>query len=260
MKLRVRIHVRGRPGLVIDRPHGSGDVVFVHFLEPALLSRDGRLAAPAGSCVVYGPSSPTYAASETTIYNSFVHISTDLADDVLAAHPVPLDEPVTPRSTEFVLPLLSRLQREWVQRETHWKSAVRLCVADLFLHLSRGLTEATTSAATPHAARLREVRLTVHRSPADRWTVPRMAALAHLKESQFSVLYRRLFGVTPAEDLIQVRLDLAKYYLAHYELAVAEVAELSGFTDVSYFSRCFHRRVGCPPSRYRQGAPGAGPP
>ncbi|MGH3750904.1 MAG: helix-turn-helix transcriptional regulator, partial [Micromonosporaceae bacterium] len=189
----------------------------------------------------------------------FAHLSTDLTGDVLTAHPVPLEQPFTPRGTEFVLPLLSRMQRERAQRQTHWQSAVRLCVVDLFLRLSRGVAEASVSAATPHADKLREVRLTVHRSPAERWTVPRMAALAHLKESQFAVLYRRLFGVTPAEDLIQVRLDLARYYLAHYELPVAEVAELSGFTDASYFSRCFHRRVGCPPSRFRQGAAGAEP-
>ncbi len=84
-----------------------------------------------------------------------------------------------------------------------------------------------------------------------RWTVTAMADLAGLKESRFTVLYKHLFGCTPMHDLIAVRIELAKYYLSNDALSIADVAELSGFFDVYYFSRCFRRYVGCPPSHFR---------
>ena len=54
------------------------------------------------------------------------------------------------------------------------------------------------------------------------------------------------------DDLIRVRIELAKFYLANYSLPVAEVAERCGFFNVYYFSRCFRRHVGCPPSRFHR--------
>lgn len=248
MDLRVGINVRGHRGLVVDRPHGAGEFVFVQLLDVAILGRAGTRRVEPGTCIVFGPETPTYIAGADTIYNNFLHFSLDLGEEPMRRYGVPLDQPFVPQSTDFVLPLLSRLQREWVQRDRHWEDAIRLCVTDLLLCLARGVAEHAAPAMSRHANRLRKVRLAVHRAPTEPWTVASMAALAHLKETQFSVLYKRLFGRSPIDDLIQVRVELAKYYLANYELSVGEIAHMCGFADPAYFSRRFRRDAGVPPS------------
>jgi AraC-like DNA-binding protein len=247
----VGIQQRGRPGMVVHRPRGSGDYVFVRFLEPALLSLDGRQRAEAGEVIVWGPDSPSYIeAGPEGIYNDYVHLPPALVGEALSRFPLPLARPFALRDAYFWTPLLTRIEREWMSRPPLWEEALGLCAAELALHLTRQATGATHPSQGRHDAVLREVRLRVHRSPREPWTVARMAALAGLRESRFTVLYRDLFGCPPMEDLIRARIELAQYYLMNHNLSVAAVAELTGFGNVYYFSRCFRKHVGCPPSRY----------
>jgi uncharacterized protein (AIM24 family) len=47
--------VRGSSGMVVDRPQGSGDYVFVHFLEPVSLQPGGPLFSKPNMCILYSP-------------------------------------------------------------------------------------------------------------------------------------------------------------------------------------------------------------
>ncbi len=75
-----------------------------------------------------------------------------------------------------------------------------------------------------------------------------------LSPAYFSRLFKRVTGVTFQDYLIQLRLSRAQQLLLEGRLQVAEVASESGFRDPYYFSRLFHRRVGCCPSEYQRGS------
>ncbi len=76
--------------------------------------------------------------------------------------------------------------------------------------------------------------------------------LAGLKESRVTVLNKQLFGCTPMDDLLAVRLELAKYYLSNGGVEHHRCCTVSDLCDVFYVSRCFRCCVGCPPSRFQQ--------
>lgn len=251
MDIRVGLSVRGSPGLVINRPQGPGDYAFVRFLGPAAIGEREQLVF-AGDCFLWSPRTPMHICGRTTIFNDYVHISTDVAEAALSRFRVPTDALLHPVSVGFVRPLLARVQREWVRRDAHWERAVEMGVEELMLHLSRETNGRSLGHVSPHDDRLRDIRLQVHRAPADNWTVTRMAGLAYLKESQFTALYRRLFGQPPMADVVQVRLELACYYLAQLDIPITEVGQLSGFGDPTYFSRAFRSRHGCSPRTYRR--------
>lgn len=68
---------------------------------------------------------------------------------------------------------------------------------------------------------------------------------------------RRIFkektGMTPAEYLTDIRIKNAQRLLRHKELSnntVTEISELSGYSDVSYFSRIFKKKIGVSPTEY----------
>jgi AraC-like DNA-binding protein len=59
-----------------------------------------------------------------------------------------------------------------------------------------------------------------------------------------------------AERLLELRLQKARETLSdrrHDQMKISEIALVCGFSDISYFNRCFRRRFGCSPTQYRGG-------
>ena len=82
------------------------------------------------------------------------------------------------------------------------------------------------------------------REPLYNRDLARMAGLCGTK-------FRRCQGVTPAQYIAQVRVREAGQLLAHSDLSVDQIAEMSGFPNRSYFSRVFKRVTGESPAGFR---------
>ena len=85
-----------------------------------------------------------------------------------------------------------------------------------------------------------------------------LARAASLGRSRFVQRFRRATGVSPMRYLEALRMEEARRLLEE-DLAVARIAQLSGFEDPLYFSRRFRALHGVPPSAYRAVARGARP-
>ena len=89
-----------------------------------------------------------------------------------------------------------------------------------------------------------------------RITIGQLARLADLSASQLQREFRRLFGITPGEYLLETRLLMARRRLEATTDPIGRIARDCGFYDQSHFTRAFKRRVGVPPLAYRkQGRP-----
>lgn len=60
-------------------------------------------------------------------------------------------------------------------------------------------------------------------------------------------------GSTFTERVLELRLQKARAMVSHPRLhaRISDIALECGFNDISYFNRCFRRRFGAPPTRYR---------
>lgn len=67
---------------------------------------------------------------------------------------------------------------------------------------------------------------------------------------RFSRSFKSAFGISFKEYLLRVRIKEACRLLEKPDIAVNEVAYLSGFNDASYFTRVFKRFAGVAPSAY----------
>ncbi len=65
-------------------------------------------------------------------------------------------------------------------------------------------------------------------------------------------IFKSAYGLTPGAYVLEYRLNIAKNLLEHTTLSISEIAEQSGFSDITYFSRIFKNKLGITPSRYRQ--------
>jgi AraC-like DNA-binding protein len=93
-----------------------------------------------------------------------------------------------------------------------------------------------------------EVAQVIRQDPGRPWSVKEMAARAALSRAQFTRRFVAELGMSPAQYLIQARIDRAHELLTETGMTVTQTANALGYTDVPYFSRQYKQRTGHPPS------------
>lgn len=110
-------------------------------------------------------------------------------------------------------------------------------------------------AAVPFAAdTLKRVLLYMEQNCAQPLTVEDLAAVSGYSKYHFSRFFTAAAGCSCMRYLQRVRLRRARRLLLHTDLSVAEVAQRSGFGEVSYFIRVFRQDAGLTPLRFRRQA------
>ena len=79
-----------------------------------------------------------------------------------------------------------------------------------------------------------------------------IARHAGLSERQLQRLFRRAFGLTMQQFIIQSRIQAAIHALTHSEQSIAEIAVTFGFSDQSAFTNKLRDVTGLPPRLYRE--------
>lgn len=91
----------------------------------------------------------------------------------------------------------------------------------------------------------------MHEHHAEALRITELARVAGLSRSQFNRQFRKLFGVTPREYLLRVRVHAACHLLEETDRKATAIAQETGFFDHSHFSRTFSRIMGSSPRAYR---------
>ncbi len=86
---------------------------------------------------------------------------------------------------------------------------------------------------------------------ADTISMSGMAALAGLSSTHFNRRFQQLLRLTPTAYLRTVRIQAARHLLSTTSQALSQIAQETGFTDQSHFTRCFRETTGLTPGDYR---------
>jgi AraC-like DNA-binding protein len=84
--------------------------------------------------------------------------------------------------------------------------------------------------------------------------LPRLARLAGMSERSLRRHFESAVGRSPAEHLLDIRLEEARRRLEESDDSVTAVSLACGFSDPNYFARQFRRRHGRSPRRWRLAA------
>lgn len=79
-----------------------------------------------------------------------------------------------------------------------------------------------------------------------------IAKSAHLSPYHFLRAFKKTYGQTPNEFLIQLRLTDAKHKLITESMSISDVCNHIGYASLGSFSALFLRQVGISPSHYRR--------
>lgn len=137
------------------------------------------------------------------------------------------------------------LYRYWVHFSGLWEK-----VRDGYLH---GIVaEVLRLMERPEYELVTQIRHYIFEHMNEPLTLAKLARQANLGRSRFAYLYRQLSGVTPMNDVRQIRLEEAKRLLLCTDTPRKIVAERVGFSCPSSFSNAMRKHRGLTPSQLRK--------
>ena len=83
-------------------------------------------------------------------------------------------------------------------------------------------------------------------------TLGELAAILPMSDGQFSRVFKQTMKLSPIQYLMRYRILQSCKLLQDTEKKIGEIANLSGFNNISYFNRVFLNTIGCTPKEYRE--------
>jgi transcriptional regulator GlxA family with amidase domain len=128
----------------------------------------------------------------------------------------------------------------------------------LFLRRPGGQPQLSVSLASQASemASIRELQIWIAEHLEARLSVEDLADRMAMSVRNLERVFTREVGTTPAQYVLQVRVEAARRALERSERGLKQVASSSGFGSVDVMRRAFVRLLGITPSRYREVASG----
>jgi AraC-like DNA-binding protein len=82
--------------------------------------------------------------------------------------------------------------------------------------------------------------------------ISKLAALANMSRSHYSMVFRRVIGYSPSSYLNYLRMQCAVQWLSTTDCSIKKISVELGFSDQCYFSRAFRKMHNHSPSKHRQ--------
>ncbi|MCL6602831.1 MAG: AraC family transcriptional regulator [Paenibacillus sp.] len=243
-----------KDGITIDRPAGAGNYAFVSFRTKAELILDGKLlTAEKNSYILFRPTTPhLYREVETPFINDWFHCDGNEIQEFLTRLKLPLDTLVKATDPLFIAGCIRELQSINRLGGPLRDQIIDFDIRSLFMKLSN-LMEITDlpEKTSRHFRQFSELRSELYSSPQIHMTVEKIASRVNLSKSYFQHIYKELFGCSVVTDMINSRLEYAKYLLENSSLSVSAISRMCGYENDTHFMRQFKRFVGITPSHFR---------
>lgn len=100
---------------------------------------------------------------------------------------------------------------------------------------------------------IRKVKQIIKENLGQSITLGFLAECVNLNPQYLSSLFKEATGENLFTYVARKRIEKAKELLAHSELKIYEISEISGYADTKYFSYVFKKMMGITPGEYRHG-------
>ena len=90
----------------------------------------------------------------------------------------------------------------------------------------------------------------IHEYPNPLLSIEEIADAVSKNYNYLCVLFKKTMGVTINDYIMNVRMKKAMELISEGGHNVSEIAENTGFSNISYFTKCFKKKFGYPPSRF----------
>ena len=155
---------------------------------------------------------------------------------------------------ETVSACLRMMTREIREHEAGCAQICRDLLDVILLRLARR-EDFARSAAPAGSASSREceqVRRYIDNHFKENLTLDQLAGLVHVSKYYLSHAFQRAFSTSPISYLISRRIQESRFLLTETDHTLSQIAQILGFSSLSYFSQSFRRLEGVSPMEYRR--------
>jgi AraC-like DNA-binding protein len=236
---------------IIYRPNGSISYLLLLILAPMNFEINGEtIPVKAGACILYTPGFPQRYQAVNEFYNSYIHFFTE--SEMEPQFGLPLNTIFYPEGMDEINWFIKNIHKEHITKAMHYEKLIDTLLWQILIHLDRNIRKSMQEVLenTSLYSEFQSLRLQMLTYCEEDWTIERLCQAVNLEKSQVYAYYHKFFHTTPKAELINARIDKAKYLLMNEALQISQVARMSGFNDIYHFSRCFKKVCGCSPSSF----------
>lgn len=234
---------------IFDIPEGHDCWLLVITQTPAQFWVDGKLREyPPHCAVLYQPYQKIYyrACAEQYI-NDWIRFETD--EPYVTETSLPFGVPFSLDDPEYCHKLFQLLVVENSFNKDYRVSSINGLLSILFNKLLESYSQEEI---TPQHYNLLKLRAAIHNTPSHPWTISEMAESLGISSGYLQFIYKKSFGLSCMDDVINNRIRLAKEYLIHSTYAVTEIADRCGYHNVEHFCRQFKQLTGFSPKGFHK--------
>ena len=185
---------------------------------------------------------------ETKRYDVLRHERGECIDVCFSA-----DRPLSPQAfvidvahNEKLGALFKKLFSTWVSKKNGYYFESMSLLYRIFAEMQRDNT-----VSKKHLEKIAHAMEIIHNNfLSTELSIGMLAASCNMGESYFQKLFKEIHGISPKRYIIQLKINHACDLLRSGRYTVTMVAELSGFSDIYFFSRQFKAYMGVTPMQF----------
>lgn len=247
-------HIRNKDEDLIYRPTGTASHLLLLLLSPMNVEfPDGTIEkVRPGACLLYPAGCYQRYWAEKEFHNSYVHFFCEALE--LEKYELIQNQVFYPANVEEIHWIIKKLYQEFLNKLPGSTEMMEHYMHQLMILLSREQKHQLMPMDSNHDLyqQFLALRGQMLSNCSYSWKIQEICSKLNVSRSQLYKYYDDFFHGSPKEELIQARLQKAKYLLTNEAASIQQVAFESGFHNINHFNRLFHRECGCTPGEYRK--------
>jgi len=233
------------------RPGGNQDYLFLHFHDDFDIELPGNaLRNIRNKWIILTPGTPhTYGNGIKNWCHSWMHFSGSFVEMLLDQYPLPVNVLQNANTFPFFESLLLNLHEEIYFHDYPLLKILKNHLETAFLQSFRAIGHSSGQIIPKEMLRIRQI---LDFKYSEKISLKELAEEACCSEPYLCAKFKKTFGMTPTDYLLQRRMNIAGHLLRTTDLRINEISRKVGYEDIYYFSRSFKKRVGSSPSTFRK--------
>ena len=140
------------------------------------------------------------------------------------------------------------------QDNPHWPCRSRSFLFEILFHISNSnekTNENMIQSCNDFSELVKNIIFYIQIKYQEKITIERIAKDLHTNRTTMSQSFKESTGITISQYLTKIRITMASTFLRETTLLISEIAQRTGFDDISHFSKAFKKETQYSPTEYR---------
>ena len=240
----------------INRPDGSGDYLFLAIKSKSVFDINGTsIIIPENTIFIYNKGTPQYyrALNGSSFSNDWIHfLFEDNELEEFIRLNIPFDTPIYNCDINQISFFIKSISSENYSCNTYKDKTIKKYIEIMFYKISESLCLNSMQNINSNYEMLLTIRNKIYTKPYESRNIESSAHEVRMSPSNFQHLYKKAFGISFINDIIQSRIEYAKLHLTQTDITVKGISELCGYNNITHFFRQFKDVTGMTPIEYRK--------